>query len=156
MDAIECALDMAIPSGQVLGSQRGGPALKVAVVLVLMMQPFGCTNDLNRHQFREITARTFKAERIVDGDTFKVVYDGELTSVRMIGINAPERNDARGAAATAALAKLIAGKVVRLEFPGPRKRDNFGRLLCKVYVGDMDVGAKMIRQGHAVAYHPRR
>lgn len=106
--------------------------------------------------YREITARTFKVERVVDGDTFKVVYDAELTSVRILGINAPEKRDARGPAATAALAKLISGRVVRLEFATKRKRDNFGRLLCKVYVGQLDVGADMIRRGHAVPYVPRR
>ena len=42
-----------------------------------------------------------------------------------------------------------------LVFPG-RKRDNFGRLLCDVFVGEMDVGEEMIRRGHAVPYVPRR
>lgn len=136
-------------------SQPRAPALKFGVVVLLLIQPFACTKPVHTHESREITARTFKAERIVDGDTFKVVYDRELTSVRIYGINAPERNEAKAPAATAALAKLIGGKVVRLEFAGKRKRDNFGRLLCKVYLGDLDVGAEMIRQGHAVPYAPK-
>jgi len=83
-------------------------------------------------------------DRVVAGHTFKMIYDGELTSVRLIGIDPPERNTPEGPAATAALAKLIRGKVVRLEFPCKRKRGNLGRLLCKVY---LDVGAEMIRGG---------
>ena len=43
-----------------------------------------------------------------------------------------------------ALRAIIGGNTVRLEFPGRRKRDNFGRLLCKVYVGKLDVGAEML------------
>ena len=42
------------------------------------------------------------------------------------------------------------------DFSAVPKRDNFVRLLCKVYVGDLDVGAEMIQQGHAVEYQPRR
>ena len=100
----------------------------------------------------EITARTFPVLRVVDGDTFKIEYDGEPTSVRFHGINPPERSDPNGPAATEALRKMIGGKVVRIEFPGKRKRDNFGQLLCKVYVGRMDVGAEMLRRGHAKVY----
>ena len=108
------------------------------------------------HVCQVVTARTFQVVRVVDGDTFKVVYDGELTSVRFFGINAPERRDPDGPAATAAMVELVGGKTVRLTFPAKRKRDNFGRLLCKVYVGDLDVGAEMIRRGKATVYVARR
>ncbi len=104
------------------------------------------------HVCREIAARTYQAGRVVDGDTFKVVYDGEVTSVRLCGIDAPELPTGPGRQAKAALRVLIGGQAVRLEFAEARKRDNFGRLLCKVYVGDTDVGAEMIRQGHAKPY----
>ena len=60
----------------------------------------------------EITAHTFRVLRVVDGDTFKITYDGEPTSVRFHGINAPERSDPNGPAATAALRKMIGGKRV--------------------------------------------
>ena len=123
------------------------------VVLALLA---GCCPPARPHECREVTVRTFKVERVVDGDTFKVTYDGESTSVRFVGINAPEKRDPGGPAATKTLGRLIEGKTVRLEFPGPRKRDNFGRLLCRVYVGEMEVGAEMIRLGHAVKYFPRK
>ena len=98
-----------------------------------------------------ITARNFKVERIIDGDTFEIEYDGEPTSVRLVNIDAPELRDAGGPAAKAALAELIGGRVVRIEFTEPRKRDNFGRLLCLVYVDGVDVGAVMVRGGNAYA-----
>jgi len=100
--------------------------------------------------------RRFKVLRIVDGDTFKVLYDGEATSVRFIGIDAPEKREPGGPEATKALAAMLDGQTVRLDFAAPRKRDSFGRLLCKVYLGRLDVGREMIRQGHAVKYIPRR
>ena len=112
----------------------------------------GCCPTAPTHVCTEINQRTFTVERIMDGDTFKVQYDGESTSVRIAGIDAPERRGADGPAATAALSKLIYTRTVRLEFTGKRKRDNIGRLLCRVYVGDLDVGAEMIRLGHAAPY----
>ena len=51
---------------------------------------------------------------------------------------------------------MIGGKTVRVAFPASRKRDNFGRLLCKVYLDGNDVGQEMIRRGHAKVYVPRR
>ena len=115
-----------------------------------------CPSAPPAHVCTEINQRTFTVERVVDGDTFKVTYDGEETSARIVGIDAPERNTPEGPAATKALAKLIEGKTVRLEFTEGRKRDNFGRLLCRVYVGDVDVGRWMIEHGHATEYVPRR
>jgi len=123
---------------------------------VLILLTIGCCPTTPPHTCTKINQRMFKVERIVDGDTFKVTYDGEPTSVRIAAINAPERRDAAGPAATKALAKLIGGKVVRLEFTEARKRDNFGRLLCRVYAGDVDVGRWMIDNGHATEYVPRR
>jgi len=130
-----------------------GHVRATAIILVAFCLA-GC--QVPQHECREITARTFQVVRVVDGDTFKVMYDGEPTSVRFIGINAPERRDPGGPAATAALREMIGGKTVRIEFAGPRKRDNFGRLLCKVYVGSLDVGAEMIRRGRAAVYVPKR
>ena len=78
-------------------------------------------------------------------------YDHTI-SVRIVGINAPELREANGAAARDALARLIEGRTVRLEFPGPRKRDHFGRLLAQVYNGEMDIGAEMLKTELAVPF----
>lgn len=100
----------------------------------------------------EVTARTFKVLRVVDGDTFVIRYDGEPTYVRFHGMDAPEPREPGGPAATAALRGLIDGRTVRIDFPGRRKRDNFGRLICNVQVGDVAIGPAMVRAGHAVLY----
>lgn len=101
---------------------------------------------------REVTARTFRVLRVVDGDTFVIRYDGEPTYVRLFGVDAPEPRDSGGPAAMAVLRRMIEGRSVRIEFSGRRKRDNFGRLLCRAYVGEVSVGATMVRAGHAVPY----
>jgi micrococcal nuclease len=125
------------------------PPMKRTAILIMLLFAVGC-------ECREITTRQFRVLRVVDGDTFKVEYDGESTSVRFFGINAPEKRDPDGPAATAALVSMIYEQMVRLEFSAKRKRDNFGRLLCKVYLGDVDVGKWMVEHGHAVRYTPKR
>ena len=105
---------------------------------------------------REITARMFRVLRVVDGDTFKIRYDGDVVSVRIWGIDAPEMNAPGGPASKEALARLIDDREIRLVFSGPRRRDHFGRLLARVFVGDLEVGPEMIRSGHAKPYEGRR
>ena len=94
-----------------------------------------------------ITAREFAVVRIIDGDTFTVMYVGEETSVRIVNFDAPEPREPGGPEATAALRKLIEGKTVTLEFTSKKKRDNFGRLLATVFVDGRDVGEAMVRNG---------
>ncbi|HEX5954906.1 MAG TPA: thermonuclease family protein, partial [Solirubrobacterales bacterium] len=44
--------------------------------------------------------------------------------------------------------RLVGGERVRLEF-GPERRDDYGRLLAYVYVGDRFVNADLVRRGYA-------
>jgi len=112
-----------------------------------------CGCEQTPHECREITARTFEVVRVIDGDTFRIMYDGEETSVRIWGIDAPERRKPGGPESTAALKKLIGGRTVRLSFPGKRKRDNFGRLLAEVRTAaGLNIGQTMIRTGAAGSY----
>ena len=102
---------------------------------------------------REITARTFPVRRIIDGDTFVIEYDGEPTSVRIAGIDTPERGEPGAEKATSALRGLIAGKTITLSFSDPQdKRDHFGRLLAVATLDGLDVGARLIGLGLAEQY----
>lgn len=103
---------------------------------------------------RAVTASKFQVVRVIDGDTFKVHYDGDLTSVRMLDINAPERGDPQADAATAELRRLIDGQTVTLHFDAARRRDNFGRLLCRVTLGDLDVGQHLLDANLVSVYQP--
>lgn len=103
---------------------------------------------------REVTASDFRVLRIIDGDTFKVRYDGDITSVRILDINAPERGDPRAEAATEELRRRIAGRTVHLDFAAARRRDNFGRLLCRVIIDGIDVGEHLLDRGLVEPYLP--
>lgn len=101
------------------------------------------------------SAATTSVLSIHDGDTIKVsLADGATEVVRMLGLNAPERNECYGAESTALLTDLLGGNSVTLVQDGGR--DQFGRLLAEVWVGSSDVAAEMVAAGAAIAYHDGR
>ena len=93
--------------------------------------------------------------RIIDGDTVEIEYEGALTSVQLIGVNAPETVhpskpiEPYGREATAFLQKLLLYKFVYFEFDR-NKRDRYDRLLTYVYrdSDDLFVNVELIRQGY--------
>lgn len=95
-----------------------------------------------------------KLLRVVDGDTIRVLWHGEDTAVRLLGINAPERNQAGGREATEFLRSLLAdAESIDLAFEGTRpRRDSLGRLLAYVLRNKMNLNTEMLRSGHAVPY----
>lgn len=95
--------------------------------------------------------------RIKDGDTLVVDLDGGQQTVRLIGIDTPEttngKNECFGAAATAELEALVAGKTVRLEAdPTQTNTDRYDRLLRYVEVDGVDVGEHLVAGGWAHEY----
>ena len=79
------------------------------------------------------------------------------TTIRLTGIDAPESEQrcgkgARawrcGAAAEAALSRLVSGRNVACNLSGS---DEAGRALGQCTMGDKDVGAELVRQGHVFA-----
>jgi len=102
------------------------------------------------------TAGSYPVVSVVDGDTVKVRMGGRVESVRLIGIDAPETNapgragQCFGPESSAKARELLAGKVVRLEFDESQsRRDRYERLLAYVWVDDVLVNERMIRQGYA-------
>ncbi len=90
--------------------------------------------------------------KVVDGDT--IVIKGGY-HVRYIGIDSPERDEQYYAEATQLNKDMVEGKEVRLE-SDINDRDEYGRLLRYIYIGDTFVNAEMVRQGWAwsIAYPP--
>lgn len=120
---------------------------------------FGGAETLTpREAEREPTGSGYAAVLyVIDGDTIGVSIDGTEERVRYIGIDAPEAAHDGGSAecyadeATAANVALVEGKEVRL-LRGRDDRDDYGRLLRHVYVGDTFVNETLVRQGAAIAF----
>ena len=95
---------------------------------------------------------------VIDGDTIKVEIDGQVYSVRYIGINTPEvqHYEWMGKEASDANRALVMGKEVLLE-KDVSETDRFNRLLRYVYLMDGTfINAALVEAGFAesIAYPP--
>lgn len=89
-----------------------------------------------------------KHATVVDGDTIEV--GGR--SIRIIGVDTPERGECGYYAATALTQSLTASGVTLVKSPTTDNKDKYDRLLRFVETSDgRDVGAKLIRAGLANA-----
>lgn len=91
---------------------------------------------------------TFSA--VVDGDT----VDTSLGTVRLIGIDSPERGECGHDEASMAIGRVLSvGEVVTLELPeGQNDRDSYGRLLRYVITeSGADLGQMQVEAGNAIA-----
>ena len=92
--------------------------------------------------------------RISDGDTLWV--RGKASpgprKVRIDGIDAPELCQTYGKTAKAALQHKILHKTITVD---TRSKDDYGRDIAKINYQQEDIGAWMVRQGHAWSYHRR-
>lgn len=86
---------------------------------------------------------------VTDGDTVDVRLDSGMARIRMHAIDAPERGQAHGQAAKEALSALVFGKAVQVE---PFEQDRYDRLVARLWLGDLDVNAEMIKRGVAWVY----
>lgn len=96
--------------------------------------------------------------QIIDGDTISVrlASNSYIRSVRLIGIDAPERGEPCFVEASNALAEMLpTGSEIRLE-TDVSNEDRYRRPLRYVYFGDVFINAEMIELGwaEAVRYEP--
>lgn len=96
---------------------------------------------------------TARCTRVIDGDTIRCDIDGESESIRLIGINTPERGEAKWKEARDFVKELCLDKDVRLEFD-VESRDRYGRMLGYVFSRDADgnevfVNKELLSAGHA-------
>ena len=89
-----------------------------------------------------------KVVRVIDGDTFEIA-SGEV--IRMICINAVEKNEKGYNEAADFLSELILYKSVILEKDKTNK-DAYGRLLRYVYINDTFVNKEMVQRGYAKVF----
>lgn len=85
--------------------------------------------------------------KVIDGDTV-IIQGGE--SVRLLGIDSDERGHPCYAPAKKRLEELVLGKTVYLEKDNEDK-DQYGRLLRHVFLGEESVNAVLVAEGLAIA-----
>jgi endonuclease YncB( thermonuclease family) len=86
-------------------------------------------------------------QRVIDGDSFFLDRPGQPSlPVRISNIDAPEICQAWGAEAKAALEALVLNQTVTAR---TGTRDRQGRTWARVRVGQLDVGERLVSDGHA-------
>jgi micrococcal nuclease len=89
------------------------------------------------------------ATRVIDGDTIDVLLTSGRIRVRLHGVDAPERDQPGGDAATAWLTQRLQDRQVLLE---PVSQDQYDRMVAVVHVGDRNINRDLVQAGHAWAY----
>jgi len=98
-----------------------------------------------------LTAALIRAETltgtvrwIMDGDTFDLRNGDKSTTIRLWGIDAPEKDQPGHKRALDAMIDLVARKLVRVEVID---RDKYGRVVGRVYYRKIYVNEEMLRRG---------
>ena len=98
----------------------------------------------------------YKVTRVVDGDTIKVRSVSDETTIRLVGIDAPEASHKKrepgqpfSQQATKYLAGLVLNKTVDIKEYG---HDRYGRILGVVSLGAKNINLEMVDAGFAEVY----
>ena len=104
-----------------------------------------------------------QVERVIDGDTIRVRFEGKSYTVRLIGVDTPETKHPTkeveyfGREASAFTKAALEGKTVLLAKDRTGDTvDRYGRLLRYVLVDGDNFNARLIREGYAHDYSTRR
>lgn len=90
---------------------------------------------------------------VVDGDTLKLTIDENTETIRMIGINSPEKGACFYNEAKDRLTEIALDKEVKVELdPTQGERDKYDRLLAYIWIGERNLNQQMIREGLAREY----
>lgn len=112
------------------------------IIIALILAVVSCTSFAD-----QLVGKVIK---VADGDTVNVLTsDNETHKIRLSGIDAPEKKQAFGNRSKQALAELIDGKIVNVEY---NKLDKYQRAVGKITFNGQDVNLRQIKLGLAWHY----
>lgn len=110
---------------------------------------------LNYHNINAFVIKTFDetemgfVNRVIDGDT--IIVNNQ--SIRMLGINTPERGEKYYLEAKKSMEELVLNKTVYLKTQ-KEKKDLYNRTLAYVFINKQDINLEQINRGYASPYFP--
>lgn len=128
--------------------------MKFLKVILLLIVAFlclsGCKNS-NTTGDEPVVSISGKVIRVLDGDTVKLMEKGtgQEYTIRLYGIDAPEKKQAYGRQAMVYLHELIDDKPVKVII---KDKDKYGRYVAVINKDGIDVNAEMLRAGYAWHY----
>jgi endonuclease YncB( thermonuclease family) len=119
--------------------------LLIISILILIAMNYGYLDSFVTKKISNL--ELVEVERVIDGDT--VVINGN--SIRMLGINTPERKEYLYSEAKAYTENLVLNKTIKIERRG---KDLYGRDLAYLFYNDENLNVKLVEEGYANYYFP--
>ena len=130
-------------------------SLLVLLVLALISMNYHYLDNYMSGKFIETQKETAIVVRVIDGDTIEINRSGVKETVRLLGINTPEKNESYYREAKQFINSTLTGKEIFME-RGTDDRDRYDRLLRYVFInGEAEsINEKIIKEGFANYYFP--
>ena len=87
--------------------------------------------------------------RVIDGDTIHAFDGKQLRKIRLIGIDAPEKDQPMGKESTDYLVELLSVGIITAEIS---ERDRYNRDLGIIFINNRDINRLMVSSGMAWVY----
>ncbi|WP_040852296.1 thermonuclease family protein [Planococcus antarcticus] len=133
--------------------------MKLKLILLCLFFLSGCGISDSTDTSGTTDQIPVEVTQVIDGDTIKIIYEGEEVTVRYLLVDTPETNHPRlgeqplGKKATEANKRLIESGDVSIEFDVGDRFDDYDRLLAYIYVDGESIQVQMLESGLArVAY----
>src|SRR3990167_2643511 len=91
-------------------------SLIVILIIVLIAINYNSLYPQHNENLDVVEKESFFVSRVIDGDTVEIENLGNKESVRLVGINTPERGEYLYSEAKAFLESQVANKTVELEY----------------------------------------
>lgn len=93
---------------------------------------------------------TCRITRVIDGDTYELLCDSQKSILRLINVDAPEKDQFYGQRVTDTLSQMLQGSLVTVHF---QKKDLYGRNLGQILWNETPLDSLLIANGWAWHYH---
>lgn len=119
----------------------------VLLIIVLVAVNYGWLDDSLSNFLN--TGEQVHVDRIIDGDTI----ESNSTSIRLLGINTPERGEYFYEEAKEFLEQEILNKTVNLKY-GKERYDKYQRVLAYIFLDNTNINLLLVENGLANIYFP--
>lgn len=93
--------------------------------------------------------------KVVDGDTFHFIIQNEEFVLRLMDIDAPEKEEEKGQRTIEYVKEQLENKEVKIIFGEKIKLGKWGRVLGHIMYMGMDFGETLVRLGYAEPFEQR-